>query len=341
MSWSGLPPGVSPPALFVAMSQTSCGIGIRMKGPPVCVRIDGRSEDARPRERAARRREGDLDGVGVARGAIGRAPHEERRDHAARPHGPVVRVEKAEARGGGADGRRLKRAQRRRAGHGGAEALATDAAHASPRAQLADGRGDLPLLGRGSRVGAVLARRELDEDLAAHALRAERRDDVDETAGGARGRQDARARGAGRDRGDVAAVDAPADGRGSAVVRRLEGHRRRRLAGVDGDRLERGGLHVEAGRVRRTVAEGEDVRSAVARSTSRGGRVVPSVAAIGIERRAVAVRAAAPGGERDNDCEKARPNRSSHAAMVQQRYLRVPSRMRRWRAVSESKGDGP
>src|SRR5579883_502147 len=42
VSWSGIMFGVGPPAVFVAMSQTSCGMGWRMNAPCVCVRIAGR-----------------------------------------------------------------------------------------------------------------------------------------------------------------------------------------------------------------------------------------------------------------------------------------------------------
>src|SRR6185295_11529589 len=42
ISLSGTLLGVGPPAVSVAMAQISCGIGCRMKGPPVCIRIGGR-----------------------------------------------------------------------------------------------------------------------------------------------------------------------------------------------------------------------------------------------------------------------------------------------------------
>ena len=37
-----MPLGVAPPAVFVAMAQTSWGMGMRMNLPPVCARIGGR-----------------------------------------------------------------------------------------------------------------------------------------------------------------------------------------------------------------------------------------------------------------------------------------------------------
>src|SRR5215468_6844705 len=40
-SWSGMLFGVGPPAVLVATSHTSCGIGWRMNLPPVCIRIAG------------------------------------------------------------------------------------------------------------------------------------------------------------------------------------------------------------------------------------------------------------------------------------------------------------
>src|ERR1700679_1056576 len=44
-SWSGMPLGVAPPAVLVAMSHTSCGIGLRMNlviGEPAAPRTAGR-----------------------------------------------------------------------------------------------------------------------------------------------------------------------------------------------------------------------------------------------------------------------------------------------------------
>ena len=41
MSWSGMLFVVGPPAVLVAMAQTSCGMGWRMNLPPVCARMAG------------------------------------------------------------------------------------------------------------------------------------------------------------------------------------------------------------------------------------------------------------------------------------------------------------
>ena len=41
MSLSGLPLGVTPPAVAVAIAQTSCGMGMRMNLPAVIARIGG------------------------------------------------------------------------------------------------------------------------------------------------------------------------------------------------------------------------------------------------------------------------------------------------------------
>src|SRR5580704_12544236 len=42
VSVSGMPLGVAPPAVLVAIVQMSCGMGMRMNLPPVCARVGGR-----------------------------------------------------------------------------------------------------------------------------------------------------------------------------------------------------------------------------------------------------------------------------------------------------------
>ena len=78
VSWS-----VLPPAVLVAMSHMSWGMGIRMKGPFVMERMAGRPNIPDASERSRRRHEVDFDGVRVARHrrAAGRrpGPHHERR----------------------------------------------------------------------------------------------------------------------------------------------------------------------------------------------------------------------------------------------------------------------
>ena len=159
------------------------------------------------------------------------APHQERRQHAARPHRLVVGVEEREP---------LRRAGMVVVGKlvtGRPQPLAADAADAAARGELAGHGGDLRRLA-GAGVGAVLrGRGQLDEHLALHRHLALQRQHVDEAARGPGGGEDAGGRGAGGDGAEVAAVDAPGHVGGHAAEGGGVLHRRRRRPGGDGDRL--------------------------------------------------------------------------------------------------------